>query len=425
MSAEPSNFPRTLAPTRSLREILLEPEDVRRIRDRLAAVPLFLLVPRRMQRAYRQYRFRDLSRYLRIGAPLLALLIIGLSLLQTEFFDDELSPRDARLWVLGTAAVCVLLVGTAAAVQLAPIRRWYELVASVVGSIVLLKLALVPQFLADPEATRIESYFCMLTVFIVTVALRLRLVIAAATVLGSGILACLALAIFATQPDFRALAFYYGSAMSLGLFVAWQLDEKEKTAFLQAVLIEHETREREAMHEKLLRLARHDALTDLANRRELERRLALEWDRLRRDGRPLAVVFADIDHFKSFNDTYGHSAGDECLAKVAATLRGCLLRPADFAARYGGEEFVLVLPDTDAAGAADVARRALEAVDALDIPHAGGELGRVTLSLGVSVEIPGPGGSPDRLLDRADQALYAAKHGGRHALVTSPACPLT
>ncbi len=339
----------------------------------------------------------------------------GYSALQLGFFGGELAAKDTRLWTLGTGIVATLLVLAGAGVHLRAVLRRYELIASFVGSLVLMKLALFPQILADSSAARIESYFCMLSVFIVGVALRFRLVITAATLLGTGTLALLFIVLFAPHPDLRAFTYYFGSSTLVALFVAWQLEEKEKVAFLQQVVIDHDARTLESMNHELLRLARHDALSGLANRRELERRLGIEWERLRRDGKPLAVVFADIDWFKAYNDAYGHAAGDECLVRVASTLRACLLRPADFAARYGGEEFVLVLPDTDLAGALDVARRALAAVDALAIPHVGSKSApHVTLSLGVASVVPDDAPTADRLLDRADRALYAAKRAGRH-----------
>lgn len=406
--------PRSMATPEALAGLDVSDADVDHIAQKLEKPPLFLVLPERMRAAYRRYRFRDLARYLRIGAPLLASLVIGLSLLQTEFFDDALTPSDRRLWTLGTVVVCVLLVSVAAAVQLPPVLRSYELVASAVGSVVLLKLAVMPQFLSNPVAVRTESYFCMLTVFIVAVALRFRLVIAAATVLGSGLLALCVIVAFAPAPDFRVLMYSYGASASVGLFMAWHLDEKEKSAFLQAVLIQHDARLREALHDRVVLLSRHDVLSGLANRRELERRLGLEWERLRRDQRPLAVVFADIDFFKAFNDAYGHAAGDRCIAQIARTLGGSLLRPADFAARYGGEEFVIVLPDTDEAGGLDVAQRVLEAVDDLAITHSGSPAhGRITLSLGVAAVVPDASGSTESLLDIADRALYVAKRSGR------------
>jgi len=147
----------------------------------------------------------------------------------------------------------------------------------------------------------------------------------------------------------------------------------------------------------------------------------MEWDRARRDDRPLAVLFIDVDYFKAYNDFHGHRAGDDCLAAVGKALGRSLQRPADLAARYGGDEFVVLLPDTYTDGALDVARRLLAAVAELDIPHGASPFGRVTLSIGVAQLVPSPDRTFQELLERADHALYAAKQAGRNGVVAAPA----
>jgi len=172
-------------------------------------------------------------------------------------------------------------------------------------------------------------------------------------------------------------------------------------------------------NEKLRRYAYLDGLTQVANRRRFEQFLSDEWRRLMREQLPLALIMADIDHFKAYNDIYGHQAGDECLRRVAGTLRSAIHRPADMVARYGGEEFVLVLPNTDIEGAEIVAEKIRTQVRSQKIPHRGSTSDRiVTISLGVAVIYPHPLKSPDRLIKAADQALYQAKHEGRDRVVT-------
>lgn len=175
-------------------------------------------------------------------------------------------------------------------------------------------------------------------------------------------------------------------------------------------------------HEKvarteLERLATRDGLTGLSNRHHLDQVLHAEWARLRREQCPLSLLMVDVDHFKAYNDRYGHLAGDECLRDIARTLQQALLRPSDVAARYGGEEFAVVLPDTDVHGAETVARRIQERVAALQLPHALGEGGRVTLSTGVACVRPLRDTRPEQLVLMADEALYRAKHGGRNRFV--------
>jgi diguanylate cyclase (GGDEF)-like protein len=170
----------------------------------------------------------------------------------------------------------------------------------------------------------------------------------------------------------------------------------------------------------LARLARTDSLTGLFNRRTLDETLEREWRRAVRGERPLAILFVDIDHFKHYNDAYGHQVGDEVLARVAHCIDGQAGRAGDMVARYGGEEFVVVLPDTDPAGARVVAQRMRVAVRMLGIAHARSEAGIVTVSIGVSVWEPTRGvAAPEAgaVIEAADQALYQAKAGGRDRVV--------
>ncbi len=163
-------------------------------------------------------------------------------------------------------------------------------------------------------------------------------------------------------------------------------------------------------------LAREDGLTRLANRRSFDEAMGVEYRRAMRAGSPLAVILLDVDRFKAFNDTYGHPGGDTCLQAVAGVLQGRCRRPADLTARYGGEEFVLLLPNTDAAGALAVAECIRGSVRALAIPHAGSEHGFATVSIGVAAMTPGSPLGPAALVEAADAALYQAKHGGRNTV---------
>ncbi len=167
--------------------------------------------------------------------------------------------------------------------------------------------------------------------------------------------------------------------------------------------------------DELVRLARLDGLTGLYNRRTFDDVLEREWRRLARTGEPLSVIMIDVDHFKTYNDTYGHGAGDACLQRVADAARSSLQRPADVLARYGGEEFVALLPETKLEGALAVADAIRTAVAALDIPHASSTTaGHVTLSLGTACTVPQPDADAAKLLAIADQQLYAAKAEGRN-----------
>jgi diguanylate cyclase (GGDEF)-like protein len=169
------------------------------------------------------------------------------------------------------------------------------------------------------------------------------------------------------------------------------------------------------VNDELERLSRVDPLTGAANRRWLDEALAAEWARGTRERTPVALLIVDIDHFKAFNDACGHLRGDECLQRVAAALAGVLRRPADLVARYGGEEFAVVLGNTPRDGALAVAERMRETVAALAIAHPASPLEpRLTVSVGVAALLARPGLAERRLVELADQALYAAKRTGRN-----------
>jgi diguanylate cyclase (GGDEF)-like protein len=171
----------------------------------------------------------------------------------------------------------------------------------------------------------------------------------------------------------------------------------------------------------LEQLATRDGLTGIANRRSFDEKLGNEWKRERRDLRTLSLLMIDVDHFKRFNDTYGHQAGDHCLQQIAKVLEEVVLRPGDLVARYGGEEFAVILSATDAMGASIVANRILDRVNELAIPHSGGENGHVSLSIGVATSLPQPDMTRESLISSADSALYRAKHTGRNRFVLNSA----
>lgn len=170
--------------------------------------------------------------------------------------------------------------------------------------------------------------------------------------------------------------------------------------------------------DRLAELAGTDALTGVPNRRGFDERLETEWRRALREGDVLAAAMIDVDLFKSFNDRYGHVAGDLCLKRVAGALREALRRPGDLVARVGGEEFCAVLPGTDLVGAVTIAEAMRQAVSAQTIPHAGNPRHVVTVSVGVAAVRPS-GGDPLRLVAAADGALYVAKAAGRDRVATA------
>ena len=166
---------------------------------------------------------------------------------------------------------------------------------------------------------------------------------------------------------------------------------------------------------KLKRLAEVDGLTGVSNRFHLDQKMKDEFARCGRSGQALSTILLDIDHFKRFNDTYGHAVGDECLRLVARTIAAEVRRPADLVARYGGEEFCVLLPETPSAGAAVLAETLRQQVAGLTLETPLGPT-RLTISLGVATDTPQGQLTPADLLKRSDEALYQAKHAGRNAV---------
>jgi two-component system chemotaxis family response regulator WspR len=171
----------------------------------------------------------------------------------------------------------------------------------------------------------------------------------------------------------------------------------------------------EASNARLQVLSSVDGLTGIGNRRTFDDTLAREAGRSVREKCPMALVLIDIDHFKKFNDHYGHQGGDDALRQVAQALAAALKRPGDVVARYGGEEFAIVLPNTDAAGAMHIAEDIRAAIRSLGIEHRASDVADVvTLSLGIATTDPTAGPiDPAAVIARADAALYEAKRGGR------------
>lgn len=184
---------------------------------------------------------------------------------------------------------------------------------------------------------------------------------------------------------------------------AWRLERQSRRSFLEGRLI--------------AQLAEHDALTGAKNRRVFDEHLARLWQQAIRDGRQIATLLIDVDHFKAYNDRYGHQAGDIALQQVAQAVRARIDRPLDLLSRYGGEEFAVLLYDVDGHAARETAEQMRLAVSALGLEHRGSRAARVvTVSIGVAAVQPLAERGPHGALQLADEALYAAKARGRNSV---------
>ena len=205
------------------------------------------------------------------------------------------------------------------------------------------------------------------------------------------------------------IAFHSGAFALIAIIAfavaAQQIEKRSRRAFLEGRLVAE--------------LAQHDVLTWTKNRRVFDEYLPRLWRQAAEDGRTLAILLIDVDHFKPYNDRYGHQAGDAALRKVAQAIQACVRRPLDLVARYGGEEFTAILYDTDSGRAASVAEHIRKSIERLAIEHRGSREGPVlTVSIGAAVVAPDLERSPGGALQLADEALYRAKSNGRNRIET-------
>ena len=216
---------------------------------------------------------------------------------------------------------------------------------------------------------------------------------------------------FALQLPAREFAYDALAVLATNLFGAWVVYMHEKTSrmrFLEGWLL----------HEMVAR----DGLTGIQNRRMFDQHIQRIWQQAVREQKRMAVLLADIDCFKDYNDRYGHQAGDECLRAVAVCLSQCARRPLDFVARYGGEEFAVVLYEANREYVAEVLTRIQRSIAELNIPHEASRVAsRLTVSIGAAFILPSSNRTPDGLIQLADEALYSAKEQGRNRVVVMEA----
>ena len=217
------------------------------------------------------------------------------------------------------------------------------------------------------------------------------------------------------MPVIVALIFGAIAAVSAAWAIWARRTARREAELLQVIRLR--TAQLEAANEKLEALSYLDALTGIGNRRAFDKALDREWRRGIRSKQPLSLLMLDIDWFKSFNDRYGHQAGDKALVEVSGVLNDIIRRAGDIVARYGGEEFAVLMAETDLPGAAVIAGRILAGIQQMALPARDGIDGILTISIGYASVVPTDDGRPDALIAAADAALYQAKHDGRNRAV--------
>ncbi len=211
-----------------------------------------------------------------------------------------------------------------------------------------------------------------------------------------------------------------GATVVLTLMSNYAMERDERKRYLLFVRQKQLLQKLDEVHHRLQNLARVDVLTGAYNRRHLQAYLHQTWQRAQHGQGEVAVIMLDVDHFKNYNDRYGHPAGDRCLVQVAQAMKACLRQPGDLVARYGGEEFIAVLPQTSAELARQAAERIRLAVQSMQVRHEGSDTASVvTVSVGVAGAAAAPAQTELGLISAADAALYRAKHGGRNQVAVA------
>lgn len=329
-------------------------------------------------------------------------------------------PEDFQVTLLMFTVTGISVALIALCIRFQRLDRFHIWYVSLTSVVTLTCLTIGPSFYDDAELRQHASYFAIYVLLIVYGVANLRLI--QGVLIGFSSLAIsFAILYVCDQTGEMSMLVQYGVMGNLvGCGNAYVLEVRDRRLFLQSRMLELEKRQLNRLSERMVQLAREDGLTGLANRRHFNDSFMVEWERARRERQPLALVFIDVDHFKAYNDNHGHLEGDRALVAVAAVIKPLARRAGDLAARYGGEEFVLLLPNTPADGAREVAEEMLEAMDARRIPHKASSVGAyLSISIGVASLVPDVHLAPSQLIDLADAALYAAKEGGRHQVVVN------
>lgn len=354
-----------------------------------------------LEAAYRHDQFHERLRYLRINLALLA--AISLTVIQV---DRVVVPVIGRIVpdLARTGIMLPLLVAGFAITFLRRADAWYPRYIAVAMTVALSLMAWISVTAWGQGEPRVYMRLVLAIIavyFVLGIAFRSAIVVNLA-----GLAAYAGIAAWKGMPGVELTHYLMTLVIANVICVAgaWNLEHARRTAWLEG--------------QRLAETALQDGLTGIHNRRRFDEHLQRVWAQCVRERRPVALLLADIDHFKAFNDRYGHQAGDEAMKSVAATLSRFARRPLDLAARYGGEEFAIILFDAKRADAERIAADVLEAVRRLGIPHAASSAApHLTISLGVACVAPVARRSWAGLIQLADQALYAAKDGGRDRAV--------
>jgi diguanylate cyclase (GGDEF)-like protein len=367
-----------------------------------------------LEARYQQDKESERLRLIWFGGILLIVLTNGLLMADWIMVPDQLQTALVLRGLVQTPLAAIALL----CIKYMPpaLREWQAFVMGLLTMSISCYLCVIS---TDPLAPAYLVSLCLLMLFNGGV-IRMRFWMSVRSAFGVLALFLVAASLVSNPPleVLLSMALVIVSSALFALFSSYRSEREERANWL---LAQHQKRLHEEVNDsnrELDRLSRFDSLTDLPNRRHLDDFLQQVWSRARHAGDDLALLMIDIDHFKSYNDHYGHMQGDVCIQQVAKRLQSCLGRPSDLIARYGGEEFVAVIPGANLATALVIADRVRSDLDRLRLPHeASPGLKHVTLSIGVaSMRANSADASAERLIACADAALYEAKGSGRNAV---------
>ncbi len=350
-----------------------------------------------LERAFHAFHLRRAR--IRVQLFVLALGLLAAAAAVKLTVLDAVPLRDVAFGWLG------LVIPACAALGLASRSALYERLYLPAARLLLPVIAVASAIgIADQSVTGHPDRFCFLTAFSIASFFGGQL-FREAVLINSLMVGALGLALaHAGWPV--ADVIYYAAELAItsavGACIYQGVERQLRTSFLERGLLSE--------------MVARDGLTGLKNRGAFDDDYARLWQLAMRDRRPLALLLMDVDHFKAYNDRYGHQAGDAALQRVAQVVQRFARRPLDIAARYGGEEFLVALYDLGAEHVREIAEELRESVQALSIQHDDSPAAVVTASIGVSLVSPRPGRSAEGALQLADEALYAAKRGGRNEI---------
>jgi diguanylate cyclase (GGDEF)-like protein len=377
----------------------------------------FLRFPARLEKLFAEHdNPRRRKRYLILG--LISVLIYDFYCL-----SDMIVLRDIyqTAWLIRLGIVTPLMISFLLMIYF---RKCVRMTEALIGAIVVLtslSILIMLMLSADPNEIHYHTGIIIIIIFgNIVVVMRFATALVCSIIVQA--LYSTMLPVATTMP-FEAVSNHslvLATAIIMSLMGNYQMEAELRRVFLVSLLNRFESIKLARSNRALEELSVSDPLTGLYNRRYFDAALEREWRASQRSMETISLLYLDIDNFKPFNDTYGHTAGDRCLVLVAAIISSTVRRPYDVCARYGGEEFVVLLPKTDIGKAAAMAEKIRMEVASMRMPHQKSDIAPyVTISIGVAGGVPGSMSGPDSLVAVADNAMYAAKRDGRDRVRTA------